>query len=80
MTMQEVNKQFQSQARHPLICAALKRRYETNEGQKVRDCHPGLTHPTASAINSAVITNNGICQRSVSYLNGRFDNRVYQRK
>lgn len=35
-----------------------------------------LTHPTASAINSAVITNDGICQRSVSYLSGPFDNRV----
>lgn len=80
MTMQKVNKQFQSQARYPLICAAVKRIYETDEGQKVQDCHPALTHPTASAINSAVITNNGICQRSVSYLNGRFDKRVYQWK
>lgn len=59
---------------------AVKRVYGTDEGQTVQDCHPALDHPTAAAINSAVITNNGICQRSVSYLNGRFDNRVYQWK
>ena len=71
MNMQKVNKQ---------ICRTVNRVFGTDEGRKFRDRHPALTHPTASAINSAVITNNGIRQRSVSYLTGPFDNRVYRWK
>lgn len=33
-----------------------------------------VAKPAASAINSCVITNNGMCQRCLSYLTGRFDN------
>lgn len=75
MTMQKVNKQLQAWAYYPLIGWSCCKESIWNRW-RTKSCHPAPTHPTASAINSAVITNNGICQRSVSYLSGLFDNRV----
>lgn len=70
LTKQQVNKQFLLHERSSVSPPIEKGLCGTARGQKVQDRHPTLTHPSASTINSAVITNNGICQRSVSYLNG----------